>query len=82
LPAVRGVSFEVRQGEIVGVAGVSGNGQRELAMALAGLTPMTEGTIMLSGQQISGLSSRAINQRPFAHVPRIAPLTASCCSCR
>ena len=69
LPAVRGVSFEVREGEIVGVAGVSGNGQRELAMALAGLTPVTEGTIMLNGQQISGLSSRAINQRPFAHVP-------------
>jgi simple sugar transport system ATP-binding protein len=69
LPAVRGVSFEVREGEIVGVAGVSGNGQRELAMALAGLTHVTEGTITLNGQRISGLSSRAINQRPFAHVP-------------
>jgi general nucleoside transport system ATP-binding protein len=69
LPAVRGVSFEVREGEIVGVAGVSGNGQRELAMALAGLTPVTRGTITLNGEQISGLSSRAINQRPFAHIP-------------
>jgi general nucleoside transport system ATP-binding protein len=69
LPAVRGVSFKVREGEIVGVAGVSGNGQRELAMALAGLIPVTEGTITLNGEQISGLSSRAINQRPFAHIP-------------
>ena len=69
LPAVRGVSFEVRDGEIVGVAGVSGNGQRELAMALAGLTTVTKGTITLNGEQISGLSSRAINQKPFAHIP-------------
>jgi general nucleoside transport system ATP-binding protein len=69
LPAVRGASFEVRQGEIVGVAGVSGNGQSELAMALAGLIPTTEGTIKLNGEQISGLSSRAINRRPVAHVP-------------
>ena len=38
-------------------------------MALAGLIPVTEGTITLNGEQISGLSSRAINQRPFAHIP-------------
>jgi general nucleoside transport system ATP-binding protein len=69
LPGVRGMSFKVREGEIVGVAGVSGNGQRELAMALAGLIPVTEGTITLNGEQISGLSSREINQRPFAHIP-------------
>jgi general nucleoside transport system ATP-binding protein len=69
LPAVRGVSFEVREGEIVGLAGVSGNGQSELAKALAGLIPTTEGRIRLNGEQISGLSSRAINRRPFAHIP-------------
>ena len=44
LPAVRGVSFVIRQGEIVGVAGVSGNGQSELARALVGLIAATEGT--------------------------------------
>jgi len=69
LPAVRGVSFVIRQGEIIGVAGVSGNGQSELARALAGLIPATEGTIRLNGEEISGLSSHAINRRPIAHIP-------------
>ncbi len=69
LPAVRGVSFEVRAGEIVGVAGVSGNGQSELALALAGLIPATEGAIKLNGENIRGLSPGEIGRRAMAHIP-------------
>jgi len=69
LPAVKGVSFEVRSGEIVGVAGVSGNGQSELALALSGLIPCTAGSIRLNGEDIAGLSARAINRLPMAHIP-------------
>ncbi len=69
LPAVKGVSLEVRAGEIVGVAGVSGNGQSELALALSGLVPRTSGSIWLNGEDIAGLSARAISHRPMAHIP-------------
>jgi len=69
LPAVRGVSFEVRQGEIVGVAGVSGNGQSELALALVGLLPAASGSIRLNGEEICGLTSSEINHRPLSHIP-------------
>jgi simple sugar transport system ATP-binding protein len=69
LPAVRGVSFDVRKSEIVGIAGVSGNGQSELALALSGLMPAKTGSVRLSGEELCGLSPRAINRRSFAHVP-------------
>jgi general nucleoside transport system ATP-binding protein len=69
LPAVKGVSFEVRAGEIVGVAGVSGNGQSELALALSGLIRRAGGSIRLNGENVAGLSARAINRLPMAHIP-------------
>jgi simple sugar transport system ATP-binding protein len=69
LPAVRGVTFDVRRNEIVGIAGVSGNGQSELALALSGLAPATAGSIRLNGEELCGLSPAAINRRSFAHVP-------------
>jgi len=50
LPAVRGVSFEVRAGEILGIAGVSGNGQTELAEVLSGLREPTGGTVSVDGE--------------------------------
>ena len=53
LPAVRGINLEVRAGEILGIAGVSGNGQRELAEAIAGLRRPTQGTISIDNQNVT-----------------------------
>ena len=69
LPAVRGVSFEVREKEIVGIAGVSGNGQSELALALTGLLPVKGGSVRLDGEEITGLPPSEVNRRPIAHIP-------------
>ncbi|HEY2740392.1 MAG TPA: ABC transporter ATP-binding protein [Thermoanaerobaculia bacterium] len=66
-----GVSFTVRAGEIVGVAGVEGNGQTELIEALAGLVPAarTGGSTRLGGDDISGLDARQRKERGIAHIP-------------
>jgi simple sugar transport system ATP-binding protein len=58
LPALRGVSFCVASGEILGVAGVSGNGQTELAEVLSGMRPSTRGSIEIDGRNIAGLGPR------------------------
>ncbi len=67
--AVDGVSFEVRAGEILGIAGVSGNGQRELAEAVAGLRPPDQGSIRLDGVEVAGASPREIRAAGLAYVP-------------
>lgn len=69
LPAVRGVSFDVREGEIIGIAGVSGNGQSELALALTGLLSPSSGSIRLNGEEIGGLTSQQVNRLPVSHIP-------------
>ena len=69
LAALRGVSFDVRAGEIVGIAGVAGNGQTELAEVIAGLRPASHGSISLAGQSLVGLSAREIRAAGVAHVP-------------
>lgn len=69
LPAVRGVSLSVRSGEIVGIAGVSGNGQTELSLALSGLLPVDSGRVMLNGKDITGLDPARINASSFSHIP-------------
>jgi simple sugar transport system ATP-binding protein len=65
------VSFSVRAGEIVGVAGVEGNGQTELIEALAGLTPVTRmaGSIVLAGRDITRLDARRRHEAGIAHIP-------------
>lgn len=67
--AVDGLDLEVRRGEIVGLAGVSGNGQRELADALAGLRPVAAGSIRLEGEELAGASPRRIIERGMGYVP-------------
>lgn len=69
--ALTGVSFNVRGGEIVGIAGVEGNGQTELIEALAGLVPATNmsGEIEFFGQNITTLSARKRKELGIAHIP-------------
>jgi simple sugar transport system ATP-binding protein len=68
LPAVRGVSFAVRAGEVVGIAGVEGNGQHELAECLAGLRPAARGTVEIAGTRVAG-GARAHRDAGLAHIP-------------
>ncbi len=67
--AVNGVSLTVRAGEILGVAGVDGNGQMELAEALAGTRPAKEGLVYLDGEDVTRLGSEARQGRGLAYVP-------------
>ncbi|MGQ9517893.1 MAG: ABC transporter ATP-binding protein [Anaerolineae bacterium] len=69
LPAVRGVSFDVCANEVVGIAGVSGNGQTELALAIAGLAPVTAGSIRLCGVDVTHLPPRTRSRLGMAHIP-------------
>ncbi|BDI21575.1 ABC transporter ATP-binding protein [Herbiconiux sp. L3-i23] len=66
---VKGVSFEVRRGEILAIAGVQGNGQTELTEALLGLQPKVTGTISLDGIPITGLSVRKVLDAGVGFVP-------------
>ncbi len=67
--AVEDVSFEVRAGEVLGIAGVQGNGQTELVEALTGLRTPQSGHIKLLGQEISRARPRRITELGSAHVP-------------
>ena len=69
LPAVNGISLEVRAGEIVGVAGVQGNGQTELVEALTGLRQAGAGKITVLGKDITRASPRSIIEQGVAHIP-------------
>jgi simple sugar transport system ATP-binding protein len=57
-PVLEGISFSVRKGEVVGIAGVEGNGQSQLVDSLMGLAPTATGIMVLNGEPISGLSTR------------------------
>ncbi len=67
--AVNGVSFDVRAGEILGIAGVQGNGQTELAEALTGLRRVAEGQVTLAGANITHATPRQVIEAGTAHVP-------------
>ena len=68
-PALRGVDLEIYSGEILGLAGVSGNGQRELAEVITGLRPPTQGQVFLESQDITGQSPGALTGRMLAYIP-------------
>jgi len=67
--AVKGVSFEVRAGEIVCLAGIEGNGQSELVYALTGIEKATSGTIRLQGKDISRAGIRQRSRLGISHIP-------------
>jgi ABC-type uncharacterized transport system ATPase subunit len=69
LEAVRGASFEVRAGEIVGLAGVDGNGQSELVEAITGLRRPTSGSIVAEGHELAGHGARASFEAGVGHIP-------------
>lgn len=70
LEAVRGISFEVRGGEIVGIAGVDGNGQTELVEALTGLRRPDGGTIRMGGDDVTRTSARTLfDEHGLGHIP-------------
>jgi ABC-type uncharacterized transport system ATPase subunit len=66
---VNGMSFEVCKGEVLGIAGVQGNGQTELVYALTGLTQPVSGEIRIMGQPVHHTSPRTILERGVAHIP-------------
>lgn len=67
---VRGLNLEVRKGEIVGIAGVDGNGQTELIEAITGLAKVKSGTIHLNGKDITHEKTRKITECGVAHIPQ------------
>jgi simple sugar transport system ATP-binding protein len=69
LPALRDISFTVRAGEVLGIAGVEGNGQSELVEVLTGLRRAQSGQVELNGQAITNLTPRMIRERGTCHIP-------------
>jgi simple sugar transport system ATP-binding protein len=69
LEALRGINLQVRAGEIVGIAGVEGNGQRELVEALTGLRPSTSEKFTIAGLDAAGKSPHDIHEMGVGHVP-------------
>lgn len=84
LLAVRDVTFNVRAGEIVGIAGVEGNGQTELIEAITGLSGIVSGKILLNGEEISKSSIRIRREKGMGHIPedRLKVGTAKICTIR
>ena len=66
---LRGVNLAVHSGEIVGLAGVSGNGQLELAEAMTGIRPITKGKIILEGQDVTGKKPSEITEKGLSYIP-------------
>ncbi len=69
LDAVKGLSLEVRAGEVLGIAGIDGNGQSELIQALTGLRKVESGEIVLNDEKITNLRPRKITEAGVSHVP-------------
>ncbi len=68
-PGLRGVSLEICSGEILGIAGVSGNGQRELADSITGLRKISAGKVILEGAEITNLPPAEITERMLSYIP-------------
>jgi len=68
-PLLRNVSFEVRSGEILGVAGVSGNGQRPMAEAIAGLQKVSSGQVFLEGNDVTNLTPSEMFDSGLSYIP-------------
>ncbi|HEL9597533.1 TPA: ABC transporter ATP-binding protein [Streptococcus suis] len=69
IPAVKGLNLEVRAGEVVGIAGIDGNGQSELIQAITGLRKVKSGSITIKGEEVVGKTPRKITEMQVSHVP-------------
>ncbi|HGP3674643.1 TPA: ABC transporter ATP-binding protein [Bacillus pacificus] len=69
LPAVKGLDLTVRAGEIVGIAGIDGNGQSELIEAITGLRKVESGSIAIKGKEITNWPVRRITEEGIGHIP-------------
>jgi len=69
IPALRGIDLEVHSGEILGIAGVSGNGQRELAEVISGLRKPTKGKIIFKGKNVTGWNPSRLLEFGFSYIP-------------
>ena len=69
LPALKGISFAIRGGEILGIAGVAGNGQRELVEVITGLRKAVKGRVSILGEDMTNRSPREIAEKGVAHIP-------------
>ncbi|MHA6251234.1 ABC transporter ATP-binding protein [Oceanobacillus sp. CAU 1775] len=67
---VKGLNLDVRAGEIVGIAGIDGNGQSELIEAITGLTNSQSGSILLNNKDITNLSPRKVTESGLGHIPQ------------
>jgi simple sugar transport system ATP-binding protein len=67
--ALHGVSIDVRAGEIIGVAGVAGNGQRELSQVLTGIRPVSAGRILIDGKPVERSNAAAFAENGIGHIP-------------
>ncbi len=77
IPALRGLSLRLRSGEIVGVAGVAGNGQRELAEVICGLRPTETGSVHISSQSVTNAPPIVMIEAGIAYVPEDRSATGS-----
>nr|WP_321509979.1 ABC transporter ATP-binding protein [uncultured Celeribacter sp.] len=66
---LKNISLDLRPGEILGIAGVAGNGQRELTHVIAGLATPTEGQILLDGEDVTQSGARAMARKGIGHIP-------------
>lgn len=69
IPAVRGLNLQVRKGEIVGIAGIDGNGQKELIEAVNGLIPVVSGSIWMNGKEITNADVRTVIDSGISIIP-------------
>lgn len=69
LPAVKDVSFDIHRGEIFGIAGVSGNGQKELIEAITGLRRVVKGSIKILGEDVTNVGVKEMLNKKVAHIP-------------
>ena len=69
LESVKGISFTVRAGEILGIAGVEGNGQRELVEAICGMRTREGGKVLVKGKELPNLDPKSVHESGVSHIP-------------